>query len=181
METADGADGQGEGTAGLVAAIALYVPEGEKRAGRVSSVTADPVAGTPLRAVVDFGSTPEGVDTGPDVEVATRLWGGPEAAGERALRGLCAERALMERRMRDPQGGDALSLGEDARWSRAELSVDGRPVEAVVLATGMCWVAAAEAEPGVLVRVYTPAPGPGPTRLVRVRDAAKLEPMRGRG
>ncbi|WP_017555934.1 hypothetical protein [Nocardiopsis baichengensis] len=175
----DAADEQGEGLEGLVEAIPVYVPEGEERPGRVSSVTADPVAGTPLRAVVDFGSTPEGRDTGPDVEVATRVWDGP--AEERALRGLCAERALMERRMRDPQGGAALSLGEDARWSQAELSVDGGAVRAVVLVTGMCWVAAAEAEEGVLVRVYTPAPGPGPLRLVRVRDASLLEPMRGRG
>ncbi|MFW5418293.1 hypothetical protein J0910_16915 [Nocardiopsis sp. CNT-189] len=167
--------------AGLVAAIPLYVPVGEVRRARVSSLSADPVSGVPTRAVVDFGSTPEGADAGPELEVATRLWPGAEGAGGRVLRGLCAERALMELRARDPLGAGALSLGEGAVWSEGVVEVDGRELASVVVESGSCWVAAVDAGGGVLVRVYARAPGPGRVRLRRVADAGELEPLRGRG
>ncbi|WP_460855238.1 hypothetical protein [Nocardiopsis coralliicola] len=167
------------GLEALVRGFPLFTVAGEGRRGRVSSVGSDPVSGEATRAVVDFGSTPEGADRGPEVEVATRLWG--EAVPERVLRGLCAERALMERRMRDPLAGDALSLGGDAVWSSGELVVDGRVLVSVVLESGPARVVAADVGGGVLVRVFERvAEGPVPG-LRRVADAGELEPLVGRG
>nr|WP_246425241.1 hypothetical protein [Streptomonospora nanhaiensis] len=159
----------------------MYAPADEPRRGRVSSTTLEPGGGRLLKAVVDFGSTPEGADLGPNLEVATRLWERAEPPGERDLRAFCAERDLMERRARDPLGARSFALPEDARWSRQVLVVDGRECPATVLTTAGSWVAAAETGRGVLVRVFTPAPGPGPRVLRRLTDPAELEPLRGRG
>ncbi|MDA0563270.1 hypothetical protein LG943_02835 [Streptomonospora sp. S1-112] len=172
---------EGAGLAHILAGVPLYAPVDEPRRGRVSSTTLEPGGGRLLKAVVDFGSTPEGADLGPDLEIATRLWERAEPPAERDLRAFCAERDLMERRARDPLAAQSFTLGEDARWSEQTLAVEGRDHPCAVLTTDRSWVAAAVVEGGAMVRVFTPAPGPGPRALRRLTDPAELEPLRGRG
>ncbi|WP_246062176.1 hypothetical protein [Haloactinospora alba] len=161
--------------------VPLYLPVGERRQGRISSTTLDPGASTPSKVVVDVGSTPEGPDHGPDVEIATRLWQRDTAPGQRDVRGLCGERDLMERRMRDPLSAQSFSLPEDAAWSEETMTLDDLPHSATVLTTRQSWVAVVVLAEGFLVRVFVPAPGPGPRELRRVAAAQELEPVRGRG
>ncbi|GAB3458403.1 hypothetical protein GCM10027570_42010 [Streptomonospora sediminis] len=166
----------------ILAAVPLYAPVGGTRRGRISSTATEPGTGGLLKAVVDFGSTPEGPDTGPDLEIATRRSGTAPAEGaERELRGFCGERDLMERRSRDPGAAQSLALPADAVWSSRTLALDGRECACTVLSTSHSWVAAAHAGGGMLVRVFTPAPGPGPARLRRITDPGELHPLRGRG
>ncbi|GAA4902560.1 hypothetical protein [Streptomonospora salina] len=164
----------------ILEGLALYAPAAEPRRGRISSATLDPGGDGLLKAVVDFGSTPEGPDTGPDLEIASRRYSGAADAG-RELRAFCAERALMERRSRDPAGAEAFSLGADAEWSEGAVAVEGRALAMTVVTADHAWVGAALAPGGVLVRVFTPPPGPGPAELVRIRAPERLEPLRGRG
>jgi hypothetical protein len=167
--------------AAVLAALPLYAPVGETRTGRISSTTVDPGGRLPFKAVVDFGSTPDGADRGPDIEIASRRWDRDPAPGARELRAFCAERDLMERRARDPLSADAFGPAADAAWSTAEITVDGAVHPFTVLATGTSWVAAGRIGADLLVRVFTPAPGPGPRALRRVTAPAELAPMRGRG
>nr|WP_255429789.1 hypothetical protein [Streptomonospora sp. PA3] len=159
----------------------MYAPVGESRRGRISSAALEPGGTGLLKAVVDFGSTPEGPDTGPDVEIASRRSGAGAEGAQRELRAFCAERALMERRARDPEGAASFTLGEGASWSAGALVLDGAERPAAVLSTAHAWVAAAEGPGGVMVRVFTPPPGPGPAVLRRLLRAEELEPLRGRG
>ncbi|MFC4562940.1 hypothetical protein ACFO4E_13840 [Nocardiopsis mangrovi] len=167
--------------ADVLAAVPLYAPVGEARRGRVSSTTVEPGGGPPVKVVVDFGSTPEGPDSGPDLEIATRLWERDGGPGERDVRAFCAERDLMERRMRDPLAARSFALPDDAVWSTRDIAVDGADVAFTVLRTSASWVAAGSLPGGVLVRVFTPPPGPGPEALRRITEAAELAPVRGRG
>ncbi|GAA4937141.1 hypothetical protein GCM10023224_17670 [Streptomonospora halophila] len=163
----------------ILAGLALYAPVGESRRGRVSSTTLDPDGPGLLKAVIDFGSTPEGPDTGPDLEIASRRFGGGET--DQRLRAFCAERELMERRSRDPAGADSFALGGDAAWSAAAVALDGREHAFTVLSSDHAWVGAGLDGGGVMVRVFTRPPGPGPAALRRIRSAQELEPLRGRG
>ncbi|MFC4000003.1 hypothetical protein ACFOVU_29090 [Nocardiopsis sediminis] len=170
----------------VVAAVPLFAPVGEDRRGRVSSTTVAPGGGPPVKVVVDFGSTPEGPDNGPDLEIATRVWEGGDGEdghgpGERDIRAFCAERDLMERRMRDPLAAQSFALPADAAWSAHDIAVDGADVAFTVLRTSASWVAAGALPGGALVRVFTPAPGPGPDALRRITEAAELAPVHGRG
>lgn len=165
----------------ILTTVPLYLPVGEHRQGRISSTTLEPGANTPSKVVVDVGSTPEGPDYGPDVEIATRLWQQDTIPSQRDVRGLCGERDLMERRMRDPLSAQSFSLPEDAAWSEDTIVLDGHSHSATVLTTGQSWVAVAVLAERVLVRVFVPAPGPGPRELRLVATAQELEPVRGRG
>ncbi|WP_184074855.1 hypothetical protein [Nocardiopsis mwathae] len=167
--------------ADVLAAVPLYAPVGEQRRGRVSSTTVAPGAALPTKVVVDFGSTPEGPDRGPDLEIATRAWDTGTEPGERELRGFCAERALMELRMRDPLSGQATALPPGAAWSSAAITVDATPRTFTVLSAGALWVAATVLPGPFLLRIYTPVAGARPDRLRRLTSAAELEPLRGRG
>ncbi|QBI54401.1 hypothetical protein [Streptomonospora litoralis] len=166
---------------GILAELPLYAPARDRRRGRISSTTLEPGGGGLLKAVVDFGSTPEGPDTGPDIEIATRLRGPDPTAAERELRAFCGERDLMERRARDPAAAHSFALPADAAWSQQTIALDGRAHTFTVLATSATWVAAACVGEAVMVRVFTPAPGPGPDELRRIGDPGELEPLRGRG
>ncbi|ASU84108.1 hypothetical protein CDO52_16110 [Nocardiopsis gilva YIM 90087] len=167
--------------ADILHALPLYAPVDERRRGRVSSTTVDPGATLPTKVVVDFGSTPEGPDSGPDLEIATRAWEAGTAPGERELRGFCAERDLMERRMRDPLSAQAIGPPPDAAWSQARITLDADPYTFTVLTTAHTWVAATVLPGPFLLRIFTPAPGPHPTHLRRITSATQLEPLRGRG
>ncbi|KIH99233.1 hypothetical protein LP52_08950 [Streptomonospora alba] len=164
----------------ILAGLALYAPVGEPRRGRISSTTLDPEGPGLLKAVVDFGSTPEGPDTGPDVEIASRRFSGAGDGG-RELRAFCAERELMERRARDPASAQSFALGPDAAWSSGTVVLQGCARELTVLASTHAWVGGALDSGGVMVRVFTPAPGPGPAELRRIAAPEELEPLRGRG
>ncbi|WP_046472390.1 hypothetical protein [Allosalinactinospora lopnorensis] len=167
--------------ADVLRAIPLYRPAEESRRGRISSTTVHPGEVLPAKVVVDFGSTPEGPDQGPDLEIATRSWEHLREPGEREIRGFCGERDLMERRMRDPLSAHSFALPEDARWSTQTIDIDGAPHTFTVLATSRSWVAAALLPGPFLVRIYTPAPGPAPGALRRITSVGELEPVRGRG
>ncbi|MFD0776399.1 hypothetical protein ACFQZ2_20895, partial [Streptomonospora algeriensis] len=151
----------------ILAGLALYAPVGEPRRGRISSTTLDPDGDGLLKAVVDFGSTPEGPDTGPDLEIASRRSSGA-GDGQQELRAFCAERELMERRARDPAGARSFALGDDAAWSGRTVVLQGREQVFTVLTSAHAWVAAGVDPGGVMVRVFTPPPGPGPAQLRRI-------------
>ncbi|MDA8371632.1 MAG: hypothetical protein M0026_17460 [Nocardiopsaceae bacterium] len=173
-------DDAGAAFAEVLADLPLYAPEGERRRGRISSTALAPGGDLPLKVVVDFGSTPHGPDHGPELEIATRRWD-RGALDERDIRGFCGERDLMERRMRDPLSAQSFSLPEGAVWSRYPITVDGTRRTFTVLCTAHSWVAAAPLPGSLLVRVFTPAPGPGPAALRRITSIEDLEPVRGRG
>lgn len=167
---------------GILAQLPLYAPADDTRPGRISSTALEPGGMGLLKAVVDFGSTPEGPDTGPDIEIATRRRGdGAAADARRELRAFCGERELMERRARDPASAGSFALGADACWSQYRIGIDGDEHTFTVLATSRVWVGAACVGAWAMVRIFTPAPGPGPARLRRIRGPAELQPLRGRG
>ncbi|CAM3960428.1 hypothetical protein [Nocardiopsis rhodophaea] len=167
--------------ADILHALPIYAPADEQRRGRVSSTTVDPGATLPTKVVVDFGSTPHGPDRGPDLEIATRAWDPATAPGEHELRGFCAERDLMERRMRDPLSAQAIALPPDAAWSQTRITLDAVPHTFTVLTTAHTWVAATVLPGPFLLRIFTPTPAGHPTHLRRVTSATQLEPIRGRG
>lgn len=169
----------GVDVAAVVAAVPLYAPVGESRRGRISSMSLVVGQELPDKVVVDFGSTPQGCDSGPDVEIATRRW--EEAAGPAPVRAFCAERELMERRVRAGLGAAGAAAPENGAWSRVQMAVDQVPVEFTVLSTARSWVGAALVGGTFLVRVFTPAPGPVFEGLRRIVSAGELEAVRGRG
>ncbi|RNL86901.1 hypothetical protein [Halostreptopolyspora alba] len=168
------------GFAHVLKEVPLFRPTREERRGRVSSTTLAPGDRLPTKVVIDFGSTPEGPDLGPDLEIATRAWDRAEEPGEREIRGFCGERDLMERRARDPLSAQSLSLPGDARWSSQTIEVDTVPRTFTVLRTSHSWVAVA-ALGAHLVRIFARAPGPGAIALCRITSMDELERVRGRG